>query len=221
MNLASQIGSALASGSILALPLSLVGGLIAGFNPCCLALYPAAAASCCVGRDSNQRPSGANAVSFVLGIAVAMAALGVAVSMAGHVTGPGTIGRYAVAAVPLIMGLDLLGWIHLPFDRLSRLRIRNGGGAFGMGLLLSLVIAPCSTPLLASVLSYAAYHGRMIYGALLLFVYGLGLGTPLLLAGTGTVRVVNWLERAGWKIWVDRSSGAALLLLGFYLLWTA
>ncbi|WP_290997284.1 cytochrome c biogenesis protein CcdA [Hyphomicrobium sp.] len=49
----------------------------------------------------------------------------------------------------------------------ARLR---AGGAFGTGFLLSPVLGPCGTPILAAVLSYAAYQGQMLYGALLLFL---------------------------------------------------
>lgn len=221
MDVASEIGGALASGSMAALPLSLMGGVIAGLNPCCLALYPAAAASCCAARDCGSRRTSANALAFLLGIAVAMALLGIAVSFAGRITGLGSAGRYLVAIVPLVMGLNLLGWIHLPLDRLSRLPVRAGGSAFGMGFLLSLVIGPCGTPLLASVLSYAAYQGQMFYGAILLFLYGLGVGTPLLLAGTAANGLARRLDGAGWKVWIDRATGIILLALGFYLLWIA
>src|SRR5215469_7038472 len=165
MDFASEISGALARGSVIALPLSFVGGLIAGLNPCCLALYPAAAASCCAGRDCGPRRTFANAFGFLLGVAVAMAMLGLAVSFAGRITGLGRAWRYLVAVVPLVMGLNLLGWINVRLDRLSRLSIRTGS-AFGMGFLLSLVIGPCGTPLLASVLSYAAYQGQTLYGTL-------------------------------------------------------
>ncbi len=220
MDVVSQLGGALTSGSLMALPLSLAGGVIAGLNPCCLALYPAAAATCCAGRDADPRRSAPNAVAFVLGIAVAMAALGIAISLAGRITGLGSGGRYLVALVPLLMGLHLVGWLHLPLQWLTAGRVR-AGGAFGTGFLLSLVLGPCGTPMLAAVLSYAAYQGQMLYGALLLFLYGLGAGAPLLLVGASTAGLVRSLDAAGWTVWVDRGSGALLLLLGFYLLWSA
>jgi len=220
MDFASEISGALARGSVIALPLSFVGGLIAGLNPCCLALYPAAAVSCCTGRDCGPRRTFANAFGFLLGVAVAMAMLGLAVSFAGRITELGRVWRCLVAVVPLVMGLNLLGWINLRLDRLSGLSIRTGS-AFGMGFLLSLVIGPCGTPLLASVLSYAAYQGQLLYGALLLFLYGLGVGMPLLVAGATAGTLALRLDGAGWKVWVDRAAGLILLALGFYLLWTA
>lgn len=81
-------------------------------------LYPAAAATCCAGRESDPRRSASNVVAFVLGIAVAMAALGLAISLAGRITGLGSGGRYLAALVPLLMGVHLLGWVHLPLARL-------------------------------------------------------------------------------------------------------
>lgn len=149
-----------------------------------------------------------------------MAALGIVVSLAGRITGLGSGGRYLVALVPLLMGLHLLGWLRLPLERLTGSRVR-AGGAFGTGFLLSLVLGPCGTPILAAVLSYAAYQGQMLYGALLLFLYGVGAGAPLLLVGASAAGLVRSLDAAGWNGWVDRGTGGLLLVLGFYLLWVA
>lgn len=100
----------------------------------------------------------------------------------------------------------------------SKLRV---AGAFGCGFLLSLVIALCGTPVLASVLSYAAFKGNAYYGALLLFVYGLGAGIPLLAAATISSRFAQRLDLRGYQQWLDRTTGALLLGLGFYILWRA
>ena len=214
---------ALSAGGILALPIALLGGLIAALNPCCLALYPAAAATCCGVRESAVRRSLANSAAFVVGMAMAMSALGIGVALAGRITsGGGSFLRYAVAIVPLLMGMQVLGWIRLPLPTFSmtqsKLRVAS---AFGCGFLLSLVIAPCGTPVLASVLSYAAFKGNAYYGALLLFVYGLGAGIPLHAAATISSRFAQRLDLRGYQHWVDRATGALLLGLGFYLLWRA
>ena len=214
---------ALSAGGILALPIALLGGLIAALNPCCLALYPAAAATCCGVRESAARRSLPNSAAFVVGMAMAMSVLGVGVALAGRITSDGgSFLRYAVAIVPLLMGMQVLGWIRLPLPTFSmtqsKLRVAS---AFGCGFLLSLVIAPCGTPVLASVLSYAAFKGNAYYGALLLFVYGLGAGIPLLAAATISSRFARRLDLRGYRYWVDHATGALLLGLGFYLLWRA
>lgn len=120
------------------------------------------------------------------------------------------------------MGMQVLGWVHLPLTPFStensQLKVAS---AFGCGFLLSLVIAPCGTPVLASVLSYAAFKGNAYYGALLLFVYGLGAGIPLLAAASVSTRFAQRLDLRGYRLWVDRTTGALLLGLGLYLLWVA
>ncbi len=220
MDIAAQLHDALKGGTLLAFPLSLIGGLIAGFNPCCLALYPAAAAACCTGTACSPRRSFLHALAFLLGMALALSLLGLAAGIVGRITGPGIVWRYLIAVIPITMGLNLLGWISLPLARLAKFTAR-GGGAFGTGFALSLVIGPCGTPLLAAVLSYAAYKGGLIYGALLLFLYGIGAGTPMLLVGVFAGHITQKMELAGLKHWVDGAAGVFLILLGFYLLWIA
>jgi cytochrome c biogenesis protein CcdA len=72
--------------------------------------------------------------------------------------GLGGWASYAIAVVLIAMGLHLLGWLKLPLPVISGGVTANGVlGAFASGLLLSLVRAPCGTPVLASVPSFAAY----------------------------------------------------------------
>ena len=221
--LVESLRAAASSGGIVAVPLALAGGVVAGLNPCCLPLYPAAAATCCAGRcdeaASGLRRSGA----FAAGVATATALLGVAAAIAGRaLSGIGGWAPYVIAVVPIAMGLHLLGWIRIPLPSFSG-TIRPGGafGAFATGLLLSLVIAPCGTPVLASVLSFAAYKQSVAYGGALLFAYGIGLGLPMLVLGTAATGIARRLDRFGWRVWVDRLSGSALVALGFYLIWIA
>lgn len=214
--------SALSAGGFAALPLMLIGGLIAGLNPCCIALYPAAAATCCGvrGRETNQAFSAA--LAFTIGLAVATSALGVVAALAGRLTTVDRSFRYIIAFIPLAMGVHLLGLMRLPLPNVEAGASRRQiGSAFGTGFLFSLVIGPCSTPIFASALSYAASKQNAVYGATLLFVYGLGAGIPVLFAGAAIGRIAQRLECAGFGTWINRAVGASLLLLGFYLLWIA
>lgn len=220
--LLNLLARALAAGSVLALPIALAGGLVAALNPCCLALYPAAAVTCCGVRECAKRRSLPYSAAFVVGMAMAMSLLGIVAAVVGRITSGGSLLGYAVAIVPLVMGMQVLGWIHLPLPSFSMNESKlRAASAFGYGFLLSLVIAPCGTPVLASVLSYAALKGNAYFGALLLFVYGLGAGIPLLVAASLSSRFAQRLDLRGYRNWVDRVTGALLLGLGFYLLWAA
>ncbi len=150
---------------------------------------------------------------------MAMALLGTVAALAGRIVAGGSWVRYAVAVVPLVMGMQMLGWLHLPLPTFSMNQTKlNIASAFGCGFLLSLVIAPCGTPVLVSVLSYSALKGNSYFGALLLFVYGLGAGIPLLTAAVLSSRFAQRLDFRGYREWVDRVTGVLLLGLGFYLL---
>lgn len=221
MEFAEAFSQALSAGNMAALPLALAGGVVAGMNPCCLALYPAAAGCCCPvqGQAAIHRPF-FNAVAFVLGIAISVALLGSLAAYIGRVAVLATPLRYAIATLPILMGVHRLGWIHLPL--VTPKSFRPGiTGAFGTGLMLSLIIGPCGTPILASVLSYAAYKQSAIYGGLLLFAYGIGNGLPLMLAGTASGTFLNRLDSSRFRNWIDPIVGGLLILLGFYLLWLA
>ncbi len=221
--LVEALRAAAMSGGLLAVPLALAGGVVAGLNPCCFPLYPAAAATCCAGRCDQPASGFRHSGAFVVGVATATALLGVAAAMAGRaLSGLGGWAPYMIAVVPIAMGLHLLGWVRIPLPSFSG-TVRTGGivGAFATGLLLSLVIAPCGTPVLASVLSFAAYKQSVAYGAALLFSYGIGVGLPMVVLGTAASGLARRLDRLGWRLWVDRLSGAALVSLGFYLLWVA
>jgi cytochrome c biogenesis protein CcdA len=223
---------ALGQGALLAMPVVLVAGVLAGLNPCCVALYPAAAAlycgtkssDACCGPDATLKGRGLRRpVAFVLGIAAATTTLGVIAALAGQVVGqPGAGFRYAIAVVPLIMGLHLIGWLRLPVGTLPHRVVQNSWlSAFGGGFLLSLALTPCGTPVLASVLSYAAYKGSVGQGAILLFLYGVGSGIPVVLVGTTAGRLTARLEKSGYGLWAERISATALLALGLFLVWRA
>ena len=218
--LIESLRAAASAGALIAVPLSFAGGLLAGFNPCCIPLYPAAAATCCAGRCDAPRAALKNSGAFVAGVATATALLGVLAALAGRaLTGVGGWVPYVIALVPLAMGLHLLGWLKVPLPAFtSTVKASGLVGSFASGLLLSLVLAPCGTPVLASVLSFAAYKQSVAYGGALLFAYGLGVGLPMLILGAAAGNLARRLDGLGWRVWVDRGTGAALIGLGFYLL---
>lgn len=72
---------------------------------------------------------------------------------------------------------------------------------------------------LASVLSYATYKQNLVYGGLLLFLYGLGTGLPLVLVGTAAGGLLKRFDCSRYRRLIDPLIGSSLLLLGFYLLW--
>ncbi len=209
----------LAASGVAAMPLALLGGIVSGLNPCCLAFYPAVTATCCASAGARS-PALGSLVAFVAGRASATTLAGVSAALAGHavlVLGRGP--RYALAFVPILMALHLLGWLRLPFPSAPRsTSALSVGGAFVAGAALPLVLGACATPVFAAVLSYAAFTDSVWFGGALLFAYGIGSGLPLLLAGVSAGRLARRAPGAAWQHRLERASALLLLVFGFYLL---
>ncbi len=211
-----------AHGNALAIPVVLGAGLVAGFNPCCLAMYPAAAAACCADNSKSERQRKLSfSMLFVLGAAFSTALLGIAAALLGRAMGQiGTPVLYVVAFVPMIMGFHLLGWIRLPFnERLAISAAASTGAAFLSGMVLGIVISPCGTPILASVLSYVAYKRNIAFGALLLFLYGIGSSVPIALVGSAAGRALGRWGSPRSAALANSITGGLLVATSFYLLW--
>lgn len=209
-------------GNVLAVPIVFAAGLVAGFNPCCLAMYPAATAACCA---NNTGPECQRKLSlsflFVLGAASSTALLGIAAALLGRAIGhPGAPILYVIALIPMVMGFQMLGWIKLPFSqRLSVRAAASAGSAFLTGMVLGMVMSPCGTPILASVLSYVAYKRSILFGAILLFAYGVGSSTPVAVAGSAAGTALGRWGSPQVHTIANSVTGALLIVTSFYLLW--
>jgi cytochrome c-type biogenesis protein len=217
-----------------ALGVAFLGGLVAGFGPCVLPMLPAVfgyvtghVTDTEGPRESEWRRGLVLSTAFVLGMALLFAGIGAAAGALGHAILVGAWAYYALAAICVVLGLQLLGLIQLRFDVLNRFvpvaRPKRRGliGAFLFGILFGVVASPCSTPILAAVATIAAVRGSAAQGAVMLFVYGLGKGVPLILLGlaSGSLTLMRPLSRATGLL--TKIGGAALLGTAAYLVWLA
>ena len=143
---------------------------------------PAAAVAPSPGRSRTV----AGTALFVLGFSVVFATEGVAFG------GLGSVLRTHVAGLTQILGgfTIILGLLFAGvFDRfpvtgrIIRPSVRPRAGLAGapvLGVLFGLSWTPCIGPTLSVVMGLALTSGTAVRGALLMFVYGLGLGIPFL-----------------------------------------
>ena len=109
-------------------------------------------------------------------------------------------------------------WIWLAPEISRSPRSPRIGAAFAFGW------TPCIGPVLASILVTAAGTATAGRGALLMFVYSLGLGLPFLLLARGMARgrlLPEWLPRNSRRI--EMAGGVVLTVMGVALMtggWT-
>lgn len=233
-SLAGQLGSGAVHG-FAAFGIALLGGLVAGFGPCILPMVPAvfgyitgtvAAEERDTTRHAPLRALALTAV-FVIGMSTVFAALGVAAGALGHAIIVGQWASYAVAAICVVVALQLLGLIALPVDRINaalpmkRPERRGFLGALIFGMVFGLVASPCSTPILVAIATLAAAGGDPVRGGALLFVFGLGKGVPLLVLGVASGSLGFMRRLSGATPVLTRLGGVGLLVAAGYIIWTA
>lgn len=173
------------------------------------------------GRGVARR-TGLASACFILGFALAFAALG---ALASSLTSPLTphlpMLKNASSILIIAYGLGLSGILSIPLlhkrPLISLSRFVGGpGGAFAMGLAFAFGWVPCIGPVLAGILELAAGESAARGGALL-FTYALGLGLPFIATWSATSAFISLFvrnrrfSRAG-----EIAAGALLIGIGAF-----
>jgi len=213
--------------SFLAFALVFVGGIITSIGPCNVAMIPLVMGYVGGSRDLPRARAFLLSLMFALGLALTFMLLGVVAALIGGLVGASTTWwYYLVAFVCFVIGLSMLGLIHIePPLWLGGLRervtLKGAPGALLLGLISGLVASQCATPVLAAILTYVMAKGALVYGAGLLFVYALGRGVPIVLAGTFT-GILKRLRTVGrWNEALEKVAGVVVIVVGLYFVWIA
>lgn len=185
-------------------------GLLLAFTPCTLPMLPILS-GLIVGGGAGPRRALALSAAYILAMATAYAAVGIAAGLAGAnlqatLQAPWLLGLFAALFVVLAASLFGLFELRMPSALTNRLaragETRRGGsllGAASLGLLSALLVGPCMTAPLAGALLYIGQTGSAVTGGLALFALGLGMGLPLALIAVFGARVLprpgRWMDR--------------------------
>ena len=213
---------------LLALPLlALVAGFVSFSSPCCLPLVPgylsyvSALPVSELGDREARRVTVRASLLFVAGFTTVFTILGVGVTLIGSIflRNQDTMVRF-FGLVIIVMGLATMGALRIPLllreRRVDLARLPSGPAfAFPMGMAFAAGWAPCIGPVLATILTAAAATGTVVWGAVLLMLYSLGLGIPFVLLAIGFSRAqrsLGWLRRNGRRI--EIVGGGLLVTVG-------
>lgn len=177
-----------------------LGGLIVFFSPCILPIVPfylsymAGTGMAVLGDDGAlpdriRRKAVLSSVMFSAGIITVFVLLGAAafsVSQAFRVYQDEF--RYAAAAIILLIGLHFLGVIRIGF--LNRQFQVSAGDTNNMSVLGSYIVGlafaagwtPCVGGVLTAVIMTASFEDTALRGVGLLFIFGIGLTLPFVVA---------------------------------------
>jgi cytochrome c-type biogenesis protein len=158
---------------------------------------------------------------FVLGFSLVFVAYGAALGGLGHLlTGHARLLTQILGGLTIVLGLLFAGALdRFSFaGRIVRPAARPKAGLAGaplLGVMFGLGWTPCIGPTLTAVLALSASTGTVARGALLAFVYALGLGIPFLLVSFGfqvAMRASAFFRRRARL--VTRIGGAMLVCVG-------
>jgi cytochrome c-type biogenesis protein len=227
----THISTQLSSSPLTALPILFIAGVLTSLAPCIYPMIPITAAI--VGGSAVggvPRPRSRTVLltfTYVLGLALAYASLGLFAGLTGTLFGSVSTNPwlyFAMANLLIIAALAMLDVIpvRVPAWLLTRAATAGEGGSlygvFVMGAASGLVAAPCSAPVMAAVLTWVSATKSGVLGFIYLFVFSLGMCTLLVLVGLFSGTLAR-LPRAGaWMVWIKRIFALIMLAVAEYYL---
>jgi len=184
-------------------------GIMSFVSPCTLPILPAYFA---FAFQSGRKQIALNTLLFMLGLATVFSVMGAGASALGRLL------RQNQSLIMLIGGslvivfgiMSLLGRGFTGVQKQQDGGQRNNslGGSYLFGMTFAVGWSSCVGPILGTVLTMAGTTGSVFRGMMLLFIYALGLGLPLILVSTffGRASRDSLLWRAlrgkGWNVQV-------------------
>ena len=104
-------------------------------------------------------------------------------------------GALSITVMGLMVIFDLS--IFKRFYKLANIRVEEKGrfGGLLLGMSLGLVWVPCVGPFLSSILTMVGTSGQLAQGIVLLGLYSVGLGIPMLILGYSSQILQNRIKR--------------------------
>lgn len=202
----APVGGAAGGGSLLALlPAAFLAGLLSFVAPCTLPLLPAYFAYT---FQAGGRNVTLMTVAFFWGLATTLTLLGATTTALSQLLNV-YARQLALVGGVIVIGFGVMSLLGKGFAgmQLQGRPAATLAGSYLYGATFALGWSTCIGPILGAILTLLAAQGSNVaQGALLAFVYALGLGTPLIIVasffdrlGSGT-RFWRLLKGRGWAV---------------------
>ena len=202
-------------------------GFLLSLTPCIFPMIPILSSIIVSkGASLNAKKGFLLSLVYVFAMSLAYAIAGVAASLLGFGIAGALQNIYvlgAFAAIFVILSFSMFGFydIKLPskFENMISKKSQNSSGLIGvfiMGFASALIVSPCVAAPLAGALLYIAQSGDALYGGIMLFVMGLGMGAPLLVIGLSSGKLLP--RPGGWMDEVKKLFGFLMLIMAVWIL---
>ncbi len=204
-------------------------GLLLSFTPCVLPMVPILS-GLIAGQGANVTPARGFmlSLSYVMGMSVTYTGAGALAAIAGGqiqaiFQQPWILTLFAGLFVVLSMAMFGVFQLQIPApiqNRLTNLANSQKNGTFIgvaiIGALSALIVTTCVAPPLVATLAVIGQSGDVLRGSSALFFLSLGMGSPLLLVGASTGKL---LPKVGpWMNMVRASFGVMMLGLAIWMM---
>lgn len=220
------------NGIAVLIPITFLAGLLSFLSPCTLPILPAYFAFT---FQAKREQVTLMSIAFFCGLATTMVLFGASATALSRFLFSYLTLLTSIGGI-LIIGFGIMSFFGIGFSGIQMLNRPASGvlGSFLYGATFSLGWSACVGPILGALLTLLATQGIAVaQGALLAFVYALGLGTPLIVISSFFGRLGNgsrfWqlikgrsftITLAGKELHLhstSMASGALLIVMGILL----
>lgn len=201
-----------------------LGGVIASISPCSLAMLPLMIGY--VGGCSKETPvrTFVQLSCFIFGTAIVFTIIGIICAVTGSVFASAFGGYFTLimASALLVIGLKITEVLDFEIPVIIKSMPQNNTNSLVLypillGIAFALAGTPCSTPILAGIMVFAAMGKNLAAAIIMLFLFAIGQGIILILAGifTSTIKNIKKLSNITDKL--VKLSGWLIIFVSIYL----
>lgn len=201
-----------------------LGGVLASVSPCSLAMLPVVIGYIGGYGEKDSGKIFLQLISFVFGSAIVFSIIGVICALTGRVFASfaGDYFVLIIASLLLALGLNLVGVLDINFPTLiNKIPQNQNNSKYLYPMLLGAVFAiagtPCSTPILAGIMSFAVITKSILLSVVMLFAFAVGQGLILIFAGLFTGLIKKFGNIVSVSEILIKLSGVLLILTAIYM----
>ena len=204
---------------------SFLAGFVGTLSPCVYPLIPITLSILGTRQYRSHWHGFCISLTYVSGMVLLYSVLGASFAYLGFLAGSSLQSPWLnsfLAFVMLALAFNLFGFFNWSLPRSWNKAFHHLGKkgsyhtAFLMGLVAGVIAAPCTGPILASVLALISKQQNIELGIAAMFAYALGMGLPFLILGTFS-SLLHQLPKSGrWMSRIKFILGILMLLVSLY-----